>query len=480
MRFKVATSIKQLIFIGFILVVLPLTVVLISTFYQVDSLSRQMQGTIAETTSSTESSRIIVSQVLNLERTARQYWVLREGSLLKRYEDQREQLLGSIENFTRYPLGDLILKRMQDLESAENQLYEKLQKADAGSVATVKQTSLSDLSVLVRDLPLDVGSRVNEKSQAMSQRIDNVEQLLLLQILALIPLALVIATVFGVLITRPLQQLGSIINKLGSADFTSEIRVKGPQDIQQLGSKLDWLRLQLAELDQQKKIFLQHVSHELKTPLTALCEGVSLLQDRIAGPLTADQLEIVEILHKSGLQLQKEVEALLDFNLALSQQKPVNSELLWLDQLVVKTIEKHLLELRSRAVTIEQNLEKISLKGDRVQLMTIIDNLLSNAIKYSPKNSNIRILLTEIKSNAQLDVVDSGPGIDQQDELRIFEPFYQGRHAHQGSVRGTGLGLAIVNRYVLLHHGSIKVIRSLKGAHLRVSLPLQTSGLVNV
>jgi two-component system, NtrC family, sensor histidine kinase GlrK len=479
-RFTVATSIKQLILIGFFLVALPLTIVLISTFYQVDSLSRQMQKTLIETSSKTESSRIIVSQVLNLERTAGQYWVLREEALLKRYQDQRQQLLSSIENFARNPLGTVILKRMEQLTDVEKQLYEKLKQASKQSTGISEQANLSDLSALVRDLPLDVSSSVNDKSQAMSQRIDSVERLLLIQVLALIPLALLIATVFSVLITRPLKQLGSIINKLGSADFTGQIGVKGPQDIQQLGHKLDWLRQQLAELDQQKKIFLQHVSHELKTPLTALCEGISLLQDRVAGPLTADQLEIVEILSKNGVQLQKEVEALLDFNLALSQQKPVYAELISFDQLIVKTIEKHLLELKSRSVTVEKDLIQMNLQGDRDQLTTIIDNLLSNAIKYSPKNSNIRICLQENNNDAQLDVVDSGPGIDPQDEVRIFEPFFQGRHAQQGSVCGTGLGLAIVNRYVLLHHGSGKVIRSLKGAHLRVNLPVQTSALVNV
>ena len=74
MRFTVETSVKQLIRIGYLLVALPLTIALISTFYQVDSLSKQMQETLSETSSDTESSRIIISQLRNLERTAGQYW----------------------------------------------------------------------------------------------------------------------------------------------------------------------------------------------------------------------------------------------------------------------------------------------------------------------------------------------------------------------------------------------------------------------
>jgi two-component system sensor histidine kinase GlrK len=266
---------------------------------------------------------------------------------------------------------------------------------------------------------------------------------------------------------------------LGGADFESAVKVEGPHDIQQLGHRLDWLRRQLAELDQQKLLFLQHVSHELKTPLTAIREGIALLQDRIAGPLTSDQAEIVDILHTNDLQLQKEVEALLDFNLALNQEKPDSAELISFDQLIQDTVAKHQLEFMSRSITLETSLAPVKLKGDRVQLMSVVDNLLSNAIKHSPRDSRIDILLAEDKQNAQLDVIDNGPGIDQDDETRIFEPFYQGSDAQQGAVSGTGLGLAIANRYVLLHHGSINVINSTKGAHFRVVLPLQEQGLAN-
>ena len=103
----------------------------------------------------------------------------------------------------------------------------------------------------------------------------------------------------------------------------------------------------------------------------------------------------------------------------------------------------------------------------------MIDNLLSNAIKYSPKHSRIIVSLIEGKNNVQLDVIDTGPGIDPKEESQIFEPFYQGDQSRQSSVSGTGLGLAIAKRYVSLHHGSISVINSTSGAHFRVYLPLQ-------
>ena len=479
LRFTIATSVKQLILIGYLLVALPLTIALVSTFYQVDSLSKQMQDTLAETSSATESSRIIISQVLNLERTAGQYGVLREATLLQRYQIQREQLLGTIREFRENQLDTVILQRIARLITAEEQLYQELQRAAKDQKGTIELSHLSDLSALIGDLPAEVDRNIGDTSAAMSKRIRSVERMLLLQVVALIPLALVIATIFSVLITRPLRQLGQTINELGSANFTSAVNVNGPHDIQQLGRRLDWLRQQLAELDQQKLVFLQHVSHELKTPLTAIREGIALLQDRVAGPLTFEQAEIVDILHTNDLQLQKEVEALLDFNLALNQEKPNDAEMIAFDQLIQDTVAKHQLEFKSRSITINADLAKIRLKGDKVQLTSVIDNLLSNAIKHSPKDSRIKISLIENQQNAQLDVIDDGPGIDQADQQRIFEPFYQGSHAQQGSVSGTGLGLAIASRYVLLHHGSINVINSTNGAHFRVNLPLRTPGLAH-
>ena len=88
-----------------------------------------MQKILSETSSTTESSRIIVSQVLNLERTAGQYWVLRESDLLQRYQDQHQQLLESIKNFRNNSLNPVILERIKRLTLAEKQLYEKLQLA---------------------------------------------------------------------------------------------------------------------------------------------------------------------------------------------------------------------------------------------------------------------------------------------------------------------------------------------------------------
>ena len=98
--------------------------------------------------------------------------------------------------------------------------------------------------------------------------------------------ALALALALTRFIARPIAELDAAIRQLGGADFAQPIAVRGPEDLKTLGERLDWLRRRLVELEDEKNRFLRHLSHELKTPLTALREGAELLHDEVGGPLS--------------------------------------------------------------------------------------------------------------------------------------------------------------------------------------------------
>src|SRR5207302_1479118 len=127
-------------------------------------------------------------------------------------------------------------------------------------------------------------------------------------------IALALAILFAVLIARPIRQLDQAIRQMGTADFTHAIEVNGPQDMRYLGQRLEWLRSRLSDLEEQQNRFLRHVSHELKTPLTAVREGVELLRDNVGGKLQPEQREIVRIVRENTLSLQKLIEDLLTYH----------------------------------------------------------------------------------------------------------------------------------------------------------------------
>jgi two-component system sensor histidine kinase GlrK len=100
--------------------------------------------------------------------------------------------------------------------------------------------------------------------------------------------ALLVALGMGWWLVRPVRQLDQAIARLGASRFDEPVAVGGPADLRLIGRRLDWLRTRLSELETDRERSLRHVSHELKTPLTALREGVSLLREEVPGPLLAN------------------------------------------------------------------------------------------------------------------------------------------------------------------------------------------------
>lgn len=476
MRLSLPTSIFQLALIGFLLATLPLSIALVNTFVQIDRLSAQMQLAVSDSAQAVEASRTIMAQVLNMERSTGQYLVLRDPAVLQRYEDQRGQLGKAIVLLESLPSGDSLLDRLSQLREQEQVLYDKLRE-----VASTPQPQVQDepprleeqhnLTRLVRPIPFEVAQMIARRSDVITRQMEQMQGLLLLQALGLIPLALILAVVFSVLISRPLRRLGAAIHRLGAGEFSTPVKVSGPQDVRELSEHLDWLRKRLSELDEQKQTFLHHVSHELKTPLTAIREGTELLCDEVVGTLNPEQTEVASILRESGLQLQAQVEALLNFNAALAQEKPQQQEIIMLDTLLPEIIDKHRLAMRARKITVQTDLQAVSLCGEHDQIRTLLDNLLSNAIKYSPDGGKIQLNAWVENDEVCIDVIDAGPGISSEERGQVFEPFFQGQQLAKGHVKGTGLGLAIAQRYARLHRGNIEARDSQTGAHLRVTLP---------
>jgi len=281
-----------------------------------------------------------------------------------------------------------------------------------------------------------------------------------------------------VLIARPIRQLDQAIRQMGTADFTHPIEVNGPQDLRYLGQRLEWLRSRLSDLEAQQQRFLRHVSHELKTPLTAVREGAELLRDNVGGKLSPEQRDIVRIVRENTLSLQKLIEDLLSYHQTKAME-PQTLGPVFLPDVIRTVVKEHKLAALARIVSFEAKLRPATVVGDGEKIRTIVDNLVSNAIKYSPRSGTITLSLAADKGSAVLDVVDQGHGVDRDDRGRIFDSFYQGKPPTEGRVKGSGLGLAIAREYALAHGGRIEVMDRAdggNGAHFRLWLPLAVSG----
>ncbi len=232
MRLTLPTSIFQLALIGFFLAALPLAAALVNTFMLIDKLSVQMQLAVRDSSQAVEASRIIMTQVLNMERSTGQYLVLRDPAVLQRYQDQRSQLAKAMGQLETLPLTESLAQRLSQLRQQEEALYRKLQEV-AGMPAKLppelpkRLRQEHDLTRLARPIPFEVTQMIAEESNAMTRQVEEVQRQLLWQALGLIPLALILAVVFSILISRPLRRLGAAIRRLGAGELTTAVAVGG-------------------------------------------------------------------------------------------------------------------------------------------------------------------------------------------------------------------------------------------------------------
>ena len=468
-------SFLKFILLGFLLVSLPLLYALVELIVSLDRLGTQSQQAVLQAAQAGRASRQLYEQATTLERLVRQQLILDDPQLIDDYGRVRQDFRQTSQQLLQLPLDPAQIAQLEKLADNESRLYALLKSPQrpAGS-AKVLADGYANIAEDAQAM-LNAANRLTEREIVRLQQ-TAAEGSKTWGYLALAAglIAMALAITFAVLIARPIRQLDQAIRQMGTADFTHAIEVNGPQDMRYLGQRLEWLRSRLRELEEQQNRFLRHVSHELKTPLTAVREGAELLRDRVGGELSPEQREIVRIVRENTLSLQKLIEDLLNYHQTRSIEPQTLGPVALVD-VVRRVVREHKLAALARLINVEARLESSIIVGDGEKIRAIVDNLLSNAIKYSPRSATVRIGLSRQGGDAVLDVVDEGPGISAADRPHIFDSFYQGKAAPHGRIKGSGLGLAIAREYTLAHGGRIEAIDRAdgrRGAHFRLRLPL--------
>jgi two-component system sensor histidine kinase GlrK len=468
-------SFLKFILLGFLLVSLPLVYALAELILSLDRLATQSRAEVLQASQAARSSRLLVEHATALERLARQEIILEDPALLEDYALKRQELVQTMQQLSLLPLDPAQLTALASLRDREEQLFRLLRSPQRTPQVV---TQLADgYATLVEGTQ----GMLNATSQLTQRAVEQLQETAargrekwLWLALATVAIALALAVVFAVLIARPIRQLDQAIRRMGTADFTHAIAVNGPQDLRYLGQRLDWLRMRLNELEQQQTRFLRHVSHELKTPLTAVREGAELLRDNVGGRLSQEQQEIVRIVRENTLSLQKLIEDLLAYHQTRALE-PATLAPVVLSEIVRRVLREQKLSAVARMIAFETRLGPAVVAGDAEKIRTVVDNLMSNAIKYSPRSGTIEIELFEQDGFAVLDVSDHGPGIAASERERVFDSFYSGTAPKDGKVKGSGLGLAIARDCALAQSGRIEVLDrrdGQRGVRFRLWLPL--------
>ncbi|MDI9243616.1 HAMP domain-containing sensor histidine kinase [Marinobacter sp. CHS3-4] len=233
---------------------------------------------------------------------------------------------------------------------------------------------------------------------------------------------------------------------------------------------------QLKEKDAQRRQLVAQVSHDLRTPLASMqgyIETLKLRRDRLE---PEEQDRFLNIALKEGQRLGRLVDELFELAALEAREKQPVLEPFPLAELVHDVVHKHSSKADKRSVSlaVTGNPRLPPAYGDLAMTERVLDNLIGNAIDYTPEGGQIIVMLGEADGQPQVSVLDSGPGIPEQDLPHIFDPFYRassdGEHGH------AGLGLAIARRIMSLQGGEIQAEnRTEGGACFSIRLPVYSS-----
>lgn len=205
--------------------------------------------------------------------------------------------------------------------------------------------------------------------------------------------------------------------------------------------------------------FLANVSHEFRTPLSAVAAAVELLVDQVAD-LTVDEIqELLTSLHLGVLNLQKLVDNLLESANIEAGRFQVRPRPCNLEEIIAEAVRtmQPLLDKHGQRLTIELPASIPAVQADHRRAIQVVVNLLSNASKYGPINAEVVIGVTATPSWVRLTVSDQGPGIAAARRVDLFERFAVTEGASNGGLAGFGLGLSVVKAIVEGHHGQVGV-----------------------
>lgn len=294
-------------------------------------------------------------------------------------------------------------------------------------------------------------------------------------IAALIAVIVIILVFFMArFILEPLKNISVTIQKIAGGQLHQRIETKGHDEFARLSEAINNMTTRLEQVDSSRQEFVSNVSHELKTPLSSikvLTESI-LLQENVPTEMYMEFLRDINSEIDRMTNIVNDLLSLvrLDYNGARLNIEETDVNKMLRD--IIKRIKPI---ADNKDITLNYDAAKeVTIDADEVKLSLAISNLVENGVKYTPVGGEVFVSLDADHQNCYITVKDTGIGIDEEEQSKIFERFYRIDKTRDRETGGTGLGLAITHSTIVLHNGSVNIISGEgEGATFIVRLPLK-------
>lgn len=298
-------------------------------------------------------------------------------------------------------------------------------------------------------------------------------------ILLMLLVTFINAWVIMVTITSSLGVLQQGAAAVATGDLDYRIPLRQNDEFGQLATAFNAMAASLKQTDQTKSEFILMVSHQLRTPATAVKGFISLLIDGYTAKLSAQQADLLKSAYGENERQLQLVDEMLVVAQAETGEMVLSKSPTDLGKLIdaIAADQTPVFKQQSQIINAIRPQSPLMALVDAEKVRIVIENLLTNAGKYSPTNSVIEITLRQSAAEAIIEVKDSGIGITKGDLNKLFKKFSRLAATGNNKVEGAGLGLYLAKKIVTLHRGKITVSsQEGRGSVFAIHLPLWIKG----
>jgi heavy metal sensor kinase len=316
---------------------------------------------------------------------------------------------------------------------------------------------------------------VSNSLESLSEQLDILQNVLIIAIV----LALLLAASGGWLLAHhslsPLTAMASATERITASNLDERLPADSSDELGRVASRFNELLSRLSASFSQQRQFMADASHELRSPLSIVRTSaqVTLLKPERPVPEYREALSLIE--QQAG-RLGRIVEDMFAVARTDMNQLPLHLDKLYLDEVIADTmLASHVLAERKRVHLKPKEMREAPYRGDERLLRQMISNLLDNAIQFTPPGGSVDVRLHQVATGYEITVTDTGCGIPEALQPRVFERFFRVDKARVGGngLGGAGLGLAIARSIAELHGGRLTLQHSgPEGSIFRISLPI--------
>ena len=349
--------------------------------------------------------------------------------------------------------GKVLADSVEDFTKMENHADrpEFKEAINNGQGSTIRKSATIEQNTYYYAIKLDNGSVLRVAVTSSSALMIFYQSLFYIAAITLLVMLLSLAISLAITksIVKPITEIGKNLDNIEEQET--------PEELKPFIDALKEHKLKKDLLDKQRKEFSANISHELKTPLTSIAGYAELIETGIAKP--EDIKPFASTIRQQALRLVSLTEDIIQ----LSQLDEVKEYNITFEETDLKEIAENCvksLEMNAKAknITVSVNAENCIVEGNKSLIEEMVYNLVDNAIRYNKENGYIKIAVKNLDGNkVLLSVEDTGIGIPEKYQDRIFERFFRVDKSRSKATGGTGLGLAIVKHIADVHNAKISL-----------------------